>query len=122
MPPPLTPPLDAPPVDEAPPPELPPPELPPLDVDPPDVLPPEVRFGVPRTAGDDGETLVVRVGTPLADVTRRLILATLAQHQGNKTRAAETLGISLKTLYARLAEYRAQDAGQTEAQPDTENA
>jgi DNA-binding NtrC family response regulator len=34
-----------------------------------------------------------------------LILATLEQCGGVKTRAAEILGISLKTLYNRLVEY-----------------
>lgn len=71
-----------------------------------DALPTEVRTGLP--AGPvDGETVVVSVGTPLAEAERRLVLATLAHLNGNKTRTAEMLGISLKTLYARLAEYRA---------------
>jgi DNA-binding NtrC family response regulator len=72
----------------------------------PDELPSEVRTGLP--AGPvDGDSVVVTVGTPLAEAERRLVLATLAHLNGNKTRTAEMLGISLKTLYARLAEYRA---------------
>ena len=39
-----------------------------------------------------------------------LIVATLKQHNGSKTKAAEALGISLKTLYNRLAEYQEADA------------
>ena len=38
---------------------------------------------------------------------RMLILATLARFEGDKKRTAETLGISLKTLYNRLAVYQA---------------
>jgi len=45
------------------------------------------------------------VGTPLAEVQREFILATLKHHSGNKRLTAETLGISLKTLYNRLKEY-----------------
>ena len=45
------------------------------------------------------------VGMPLADVQRDIILATLAHHRGNKRLTAETLGISLKTLYNRLKAY-----------------
>ena len=41
-----------------------------------------------------------------------IILATLEQFGGDKKRAAETLGISLKTLYGRLAIYQAVRAGQ----------
>src|SRR5690606_28296512 len=40
----------------------------------------------------------VAVGTSLADADRQLIMATLAQCGGVKKRAAEVLGISLKTL------------------------
>jgi DNA-binding NtrC family response regulator len=59
---------------------------------------------------DEGDVLTVKLGTPIADVERRLIVATLKQHNGSKTKAAEALGISLKTLYNRLAEYQEEDA------------
>ncbi len=54
-------------------------------------------------------TLAIPVGTSLADVDRRLIFATLDLCGGVKKRAADLLGISLKTLYNRLEEYGNQD-------------
>ncbi|WP_322042926.1 sigma-54 dependent transcriptional regulator [Paraburkholderia sp. J67] len=52
-----------------------------------------------------GTAVTIPFGTSLADADRQLILATLDQCGGVKTRAAEILGISLKTLYNRLVEY-----------------
>jgi two-component system response regulator AtoC len=52
-----------------------------------------------------GMTLAIPVGTSLADVDRKLIYATLELCGGVKKRAADILGISLKTLYNRLEEY-----------------
>ncbi|MEE4661621.1 MAG: helix-turn-helix domain-containing protein, partial [Halieaceae bacterium] len=49
--------------------------------------------------------LQLPVGISLADAERRLILATLEKESGNKRRTAETLGISLRTLYNRLKQY-----------------
>ena len=40
-------------------------------------------------------------------LTREMILATIDHCGGNKRRAAEILGVSLKTLYNRLAAYQA---------------
>ena len=51
------------------------------------------------------------VGTPLAEIERQAIYATLDLCEGNKRRCAEMLGVSLKTLYNRLAEYQSGDAG-----------
>jgi len=51
-------------------------------------------------------SVVMRVGTPIAEMERRLILATLDQCEGDKKKAAEVLEISLKTLYNRLNEYK----------------
>jgi DNA-binding NtrC family response regulator len=72
-----------------------------LDVD---CLPAEVSGARPRSPGA-GSELRVRVGTSLADIERRVILATLDHFDGNKTRAAEALGIAKKTLYNRLKQY-----------------
>jgi DNA-binding NtrC family response regulator len=47
----------------------------------------------------------LRVGTTVDEAERRLILRTLAHTGNNKTRAAEILGISLKTLHNKLNRY-----------------
>ena len=44
-------------------------------------------------------------GATLAEAEQSLILQTLRQVEGNKARAARLLGISLKTLYNKLARY-----------------
>ncbi len=53
-------------------------------------------------------TMRIAIGTTVAEVERRLILATLAEHGGNKDRTARTLGISLKTLYNKLKKYQSE--------------
>jgi len=53
----------------------------------------------------DRTRLEIRVGSRIDDVERSLIEATLAYFEGNKRRAAETLGCSLKTLYNKLNSY-----------------
>ncbi|MGH8817914.1 sigma-54 interaction domain-containing protein [Achromobacter pestifer] len=45
------------------------------------------------------------VGMPLGSAQREFILATLAHHAGDKRLTADTLGVSLKTLYNRLDVY-----------------
>ena len=61
--------------------------------------------------------LVLHVGITLAEVERRMTLATL-QHCGNvKRSAAKMLGISLKTLYNRLEAYGAADKAQAVVPP-----
>jgi DNA-binding NtrC family response regulator len=65
----------------------------------------------PAADGEESTVLRVEVGESIADAERRLILATLAQLDGDKKRAAEVLGISLKTLYNRLAVYAAAQSG-----------
>ena len=47
----------------------------------------------------------IAIGSTIDDAERKLILKTLESHGNNKTRAAETLGISLKTLHNKLKEY-----------------
>jgi DNA-binding NtrC family response regulator len=64
-------------------------------------------------APDSAPLLSVRVGTTLDEVSRRLIEATLAEC-GSKRKAADMLGISLKTLYNRLAAYRSESGDEEE--------
>jgi DNA-binding NtrC family response regulator len=64
-------------------------------------------MGQPAKAAEVPELRIV-VGTSLADAERRMIAATLKKCNGNKTRAAALLGVSLKTLYNRLNAYRAE--------------
>ena len=47
----------------------------------------------------------VEVGTTVDEAERQLILKTLQSTHNNKTRAAEILGITTKTLQNKLKEY-----------------
>jgi DNA-binding NtrC family response regulator len=47
------------------------------------------------------------VGRRVEEVERELIIETLSHCLGNRTRAAEILGISIRTLRNKLQEYRA---------------
>jgi two-component system response regulator HydG len=53
----------------------------------------------------DPERLNIRVGSRIYDMERSLIEATLDYFKGNKRRAADALGCSLKTLYNKLNGY-----------------
>jgi DNA-binding NtrC family response regulator len=61
-----------------------------------------------RTAGSSS-SFELRLGMSLDDVERELIMRTIEFTGGNKSRAAEVLGISLKTLYNRLERYQGKD-------------
>ena len=50
--------------------------------------------------------LQFEVGTSLDQIEREVIMATLQHCHGCKRETAKTLGISVKTLYNRLHEYR----------------
>ncbi len=52
----------------------------------------------PAAPGDGGQTM--------EEIERRAILTALAQTGGNRTRAAEVLGIGLRTLQRKLKDYR----------------
>lgn len=52
------------------------------------------------------DTISMPIGTPIEEMERQMILRTLHKTENNKTRAAELLGISLKTLHNKLRLYR----------------
>ena len=63
----------------------------------------------PHAAGSTlvewGNTRII-CGVTVEEAERQLIVMTLEHTHGNKTRAAETLGISLKTLHNKLNRLR----------------
>src|SRR5580692_10112530 len=69
--------------------------------------------GVAQLTPEDGATVTIRVGTPLEEVERRVTLATLAQCGHVKRKAADILGVSLKTLYNRLEVYNGRNGGES---------
>ena len=67
-------------------------------------LPPSVLE--PRASRRASEGVELPVGTTVEQAEKNLILKTLEATGHNKTRAAEILGISLKTLHNKLKKYR----------------
>jgi transcriptional regulator with PAS, ATPase and Fis domain len=68
-------------------------------------LPPGFGHTPLRPSLDDADSIRVGVGTTVGEAERLLILKTLESTNNNKTRAADILGISLKTLHNKLKEY-----------------
>ncbi len=66
-------------------------------------------------AADDRDTVHFPIGATVGEAEKELILRTLEHTNNNKTRAAEILGISLKTLHNKLREYNAKENGAAEA-------
>ena len=66
-------------------------------------LPPEAQ-----AAADSAPAFEIRLGSSIETVEKDLILRTIDLTDGNKARAAEILGISLKTLYNRLERYQSE--------------
>jgi len=67
---------------------------------------------LPETpAADDRETVRFPIGATVGEAEKELILRTLEHTNNNKTRAAEILGISLKTLHNKLREYNSKENG-----------
>ena len=58
-----------------------------------------------RRRDDDPDGVKFQIGTTVEEAEKGLILRTLEHTRNNKTRAAEILGISLKTLHNKLKEY-----------------
>jgi DNA-binding NtrC family response regulator len=71
-------------------------------------LPPGFGSITAHSALSDANAIRVGVGTTVEEAERQLILKTLESTHNNKTRAAEILGISLKTLHNKLKEYGTQ--------------
>jgi DNA-binding NtrC family response regulator len=80
-------------------------------------LPPGFGQTPLRTSADDPDAVRLGVGTTVEEAEKLLILKTLEATSNNKTRAAEILGISLKTLHNKLKEY-----GSAAAETAPENA
>jgi transcriptional regulator with PAS, ATPase and Fis domain len=57
------------------------------------------------TSEDSAAAASLPLGVPLRELEKELILRTLASVNNNKTRAAELLGISLRTLHNKLQRY-----------------
>lgn len=68
-------------------------------------LPPGFGQVMPRPPVQEANAVRLGVGTTVGEAEKLLILKTLEATNNNKTRAAEILGISLKTLHNKLKEY-----------------
>jgi len=79
-------------------------------------LAPLIQGAAPRAAEPDVERdrLSIRVGSRIYDMERSLIEATLDYFKGNKRRAADALGCSLKTLYNKLNGYSQSEYSQSQ--------
>jgi len=71
-----------------------------------DDLPPAVR------GAETNKTIEIEVGATIDEAEKRMILQTLAYTRGDRSRAAQILGIGRKTLYRKLQQYNHEETGE----------
>lgn len=59
-----------------------------------------------REPKGEPEVITFKVGTPLAEVEREVLLQTLKATRGNKQRAAKLLGINVRTIHRKIGEIK----------------
>jgi two-component system response regulator HydG len=64
----------------------------------------DLPASIARASGVPHSTLEFAIGTPLAEVEQRLLRETLRHTDGDKSLAAQLLGISTRTIYRKLGE------------------
>jgi transcriptional regulator with PAS, ATPase and Fis domain len=84
------------------------------------IAPAHIALNDDRAAGELEWVRHLPIGRQLMDVETHFILETLKSHQGNRTHAAKTLGISLRTLRNKINEFTAR--GIEVMQPQTGKA
>ncbi len=66
---------------------------------------PRIPVGAPAATEENGAEMATLVGRTVADVEKDLIIKTLDHCLGNRTHAANILGISIRTLRNKLRQY-----------------
>jgi two-component system response regulator FlrC len=67
----------------------------------------DIPITIEKAVVSDDWVDTLPIGRPLKDLETRFILETLRYHKGNRTHAAKTLGISLRTLRNKINEFTA---------------
>jgi DNA-binding NtrC family response regulator len=80
-------------------------------------VPANIREAVKGHAGLGARSPLLMTGS-LAETERRKIVAVLEKNGGNRTRAADELGISRRTLHRKLREYKAQELDEAPAEKE----
>ena len=63
--------------------------------------------GIPAPSLTPNEVVPLLIGSTVGEIERELVLQTLARCNGNRTRAARVLGVSVRTLRNKIRIYSA---------------
>jgi DNA-binding NtrC family response regulator len=63
---------------------------------------------LPQPALAPNEIVPMLIGSTVGEIERELVLQTLARCDGNRTRAARVLGVSVRTLRNKIRQYSAE--------------
>ncbi len=65
---------------------------------------------------DKGGNIIIKIGTPLKEAEKKIILETLKANNYNRSRTAKVLGIGLRTLQRKLKEWNLSESQKTPEQ------